>query len=111
MSKRVALMTCMVAMSMYMTYVVITTSLKSNLFTEWSTLAQIPWMTATVKDFYQNLFILCLWVLYKEGRVRGMLWSVCFVFLGSVVTPLYVLKELWALKPGEPLSRILVRRA
>ena len=42
------------AMTLHMIYVVWTTSMASNLFTDWKQLAQVPWLVATVKDFYQT---------------------------------------------------------
>ena len=38
----------------WMCYKVIGTSLESNLFKEWDFLGNIPWMRATLWDFYAN---------------------------------------------------------
>jgi hypothetical protein len=96
----------------YMIYTVITTSLQSNLFAEWSYLGSIPWMRATLIDFYTNIVVLWAWVAYKETSwaVR-LLWLVLFVCLGSITVTLYVLIELFRLKPGEGIERVLLRRA
>lgn len=109
MTLRKFLMVLMLTMSVYMTYLVITTSLKSNLFKEWDYLASIPWMVTTIRDFYQNLLLICIWVFYKEGWVKGGLWSLVFVMLGSIATPIYVFIQLYRLKPGESLEKILLR--
>lgn len=78
-----------------MTWIVIATSLKSNLFTEWDFLASIPWMTATLWDFYANVFVLLCWVIYKETNwLSRILWIVLFSTLGSIGTCLYVLYAL-----------------
>lgn len=110
MDKRNVLMGTLLAMSLYMTYVVVTTSMQHNLFKEWSMLAGIPWMSATLKDFYQNLFIIWLWVLYKENALwKAILWGIAFVTMGSIVTPLYVFLQLRKLKPGDNLGMALQR--
>ena len=107
---RKVLMFLMAAMSVYMTYVVITTSRQSNLFQEWHTLSTIPWMSATIKDFYQNIALLWLWVFYKESSIFvAVLWGIAFVMLGSIATPIYVLIQLWKLKDDEPIERMFAR--
>ena len=39
------------SMSLYMIYVAVATSLESNLFEQWSYLAQIPWMSGQGASF------------------------------------------------------------
>jgi hypothetical protein len=112
MSKRILLMIVMVWMTLFMTYVAVATSLQSNLFTEWSTLSQIPWMTATLKDFYQLIVLIWLWVIYKENSwLKAGIWGILFVCGGSITTSAYVFWQLWKLKPGEPVESILTRKA
>jgi len=89
------------AMILYMAYVAIATSLESNLFAVWGELARLPWMVATLKDFYLNILIIYLWVLYKEeGWPARLLWLVGCVCLGSIATSAYVFLELLRLRPG-----------
>ena len=98
------------SMSLYMIYVAVATSLESNLFEQWSYLAQIPWMTATLKDFYLNIAILYVWVWYKEPHpLPRILWLVFFVCLGAIATCFYVFLQLMKIKPGEPIERVLLR--
>ncbi len=95
----------------YMMYVVISTSLESNLFKEWSYLGSIPWMTATLKDFYTNTVVLFAWVAYKERRYAAKaLWLVLFVCLGSIAVTFYVLLQLFRLKPGQGAEHVLLRQ-
>ena len=96
---------------LYMIYIVVDTSLKSNLFAEWNFLASIPWMRATLWDFYANVMFIYLWVFYKE-RNWGMRarWLVLLVCLGSIATALYVFIQLMKQKQDEPLQNILIRR-
>jgi hypothetical protein len=98
------------ALCAYMVYVVISTSIESNLFQEWSYLGSIPWMTATLKDFYANTVVLFSWVAYKEGSsAQKLLWLVLFVCLGSIAVTFYVLLQLFKLKPGQGVESVLLR--
>ena len=97
---------------LWVTYVVIETSYQSNLFKEWDFLASIPWMRATLWDFYANIFVLLVWVYYKETNIafKG-LWTVLFITLGSIAVTGYVLLQLFRLKPGDGLKNILLKRS
>jgi hypothetical protein len=76
-----------------MLWEIVDTSIESNLFDELPTLVKIPWMEATLYDFYANLIFLFLWVSYKEKRLYNkILWLVLMVALGSVATCIYILK-------------------
>ena len=98
--------------SIAMIYVTIATCLQSNLFEEWNTLGSIPWMRATLWDFYFNITILSAWVLYRETKLwAAVLWILSFVLLGSITTSFYVWVRLMKLKPGQHLQDILLRRA
>jgi hypothetical protein len=100
------------ALSLFMAYVVISTSLGSNLIKEWSFLGSIPWMRATLLDFYTNIIVLYAWVVYKEvDWFSRVLWLLLFVGLGSITVTLYVVIQLMKLKPGEGIEHVLLRRA
>ena len=95
----------------WMCYVVITTSLKSNLFKEWDFLGSIPWMRATLWDFYANAFIIYLWILYKEpSTLLKIVWFFLMFFLGSIASCAYVLIELFRLRPGEGILDLITKR-
>jgi len=99
-------------LSLSMAYIVITTSMESNLIQEWSFLGSIPWMRATLIDFYFNIAVLYAWVLYKEtGWMSRIIWLLLFVGLGSITVTLYVVLQLMKLKPGEGIEQVLLRRA
>jgi len=94
-----------------MGYVVITTSLKSNLFKEWDYLAGIPWMKATIYDFYSNALVLILWVAYKETNwLSKIAWIIALAALGSIATAGYLLLQLFKLKDGEGVKELLVKQ-
>lgn len=107
-----ALIGLFLAIFLWVTYVVIETSYQSNLFTEWSFLSSIPWMRATLWDFYANITVLLVWVYYRERSLAvKALWTVLFITLGSIGVTGYILLQLFGLKPGEGLAQILVKRS
>ena len=98
------------AVWLYMVYVVVSTSLTSNLLKEWDSLAAIPWMRATLWDFYANVLVIFMWVVYKESKIWIMVvWATLFFCLGSIGTVAYVLIQLFRIKKNEPLSVIFIR--
>jgi hypothetical protein len=95
----------------YVGYTVIETSLKSNLFDAWSELASIPWMSATLKDFYALLAPVLLWMFYKERHAAARtIWTILFVCLGSIGTSAYILLQLMAVPADAPLAAVLLRK-
>jgi hypothetical protein len=96
---------------LWMCYIVYSTSSASNLFEQWPVLAAIPWMKATLWDFYANVFFIYLWFLYKERSwPLRILWLILLVCLGSIATAGYILIQLFKLKPGEPLIHVITNR-
>jgi hypothetical protein len=94
----------------YMASTIIATSIERNLFAEWSNLATIPWMTATLKDFYANMVIIALWMFYKENTsFARAAWLVFFVCLGSIATSAYVLVQLFRISAKDPVEKLLLR--
>jgi len=91
----------------WMCYVVITTSLNSNLFSNWDYLGGIPWMRATLWDFYTNVAVIFVWICYKENKLYlKIIWLILLVTLGSIASCAYVLMQLFKLKPGEGLKEL-----
>ena len=89
----------------WMCYVVISTSISSNLFQQWNFLGGIPWMRATLWDFYANVFVIYVWVCYKEKTVAlKVIWLILLVALGSIASCAFVLLQLFRLKPNEGLK-------
>lgn len=96
----------------YIVYTVIDTSLQSNLFKEWDFLASIPWMKATLIDFYINTVVIFAWMAFREKlwSVR-IAWLIPFVLLGSIATTLYVIIQLIKLDKDEPvINAFLIRK-
>lgn len=100
------------AVFIWVTYVVIDTSYQSNLFAEWDYLMAIPWMKATLWDFYANILVLLLWVYYRETNIVAKgIWTILFFTLGSIAVSGYVLLQLFRLKPGQSWETILQKRS
>lgn len=96
------------ALLVWVTYVVISTSFESSLFKEWDFLASIPWMRATLWDFYANIFIITLWMFYKEkSTFLKSIWVILFVCLGSIATCTYVLIKLFSLNAGDGVEELI----
>ncbi len=101
----------LIAVLIFMVYVVVSTSLESNLFREWDYLSSIPWMQATLWDFYANILLIALWVTYKEkNRWKAVAWIISFFFLGSIATIAYVLVQFFTLDCGESIRAVLIKR-
>jgi len=95
----------------WMCYVVVSTSMKSNLFKEWDFLGSIPWMRATLWDFYANVFVIYLWILYKETSVLPkFVWLILMICLGSIASCIYILIKLFRLKPGEGIHELISKQ-
>jgi peptidoglycan biosynthesis protein MviN/MurJ (putative lipid II flippase) len=91
--------------------VVVSTSVQSNLFTSWDFLGSIPWMRATLWDFYTNVIVIYLWLCYKEkSLIAKLLWLVLLVTLGSIASCAYVLIQLFKLKPDEGLKELFSKQ-
>jgi len=91
----------------WMCYQVINTSIHSNLFEQWNFLGSIPWMRATLWDFYANVIVIFFWLCYKEKSIiLKLIWLVMLVALGSIASCAYVLIQLFTLKPGEGLKEL-----
>jgi hypothetical protein len=93
---------------LWMVYIVVSTSLESSLFEQWDFLGGIPWMRATLWDFYANILIIYLFVLYREKSLAiKFLWLILFFSLGSIGSIGYVLIQLFGLKNNDGVEKIL----
>ena len=96
---------------LWMCYVVISTSIESNLFTEWNFLSSIPWMRATLWDFYSNVLCIFLWICWKEKSLSlKILWLILLVCLGSIATIVYILIQLFQLKNEEGMKELFFKQ-
>lgn len=92
----------------FMVTMTIRTSLEIGLAEGWNSFAANPWAMATLYDAYAGFITFFVWVAYKENALwRKVVWLVAILGLGNIAMSLYVLIQLFRLKPEEPASRIL----
>lgn len=108
--RRAVLKASLLCISAAMIAISVYTSLKSDLFAEFGRLVREPWMAATLVDFYLNILLFSLWVMWRERRpARAIAWTVAFVLLGSIATAYYLFRRIQSLREDEPLERLLLR--
>ncbi len=82
---------------------------------DWQGLVRRPdnwWTIATLVDAYYAFLTFYVWVYYKEGRALPRAgWFIAIMLLGNMAMSAYVLRELHRLRPDEPTSNLLLRRA
>jgi hypothetical protein len=96
----------------FMVVMTIRTGLSVSLSAAWPSYAANPWAMATLYDAYFGFITFYVWVVYKE-RSFGVrvLWFLLIMGLGNIAMSLYVLVQLFRLRPDEPAVTILRRRA
>lgn len=100
------------SMAAFMVYLVVRTSLKSDMFNLPTAVLHEPWFQTTLVDFYFLVTILSVWVIYKERNfIQAILWIIAFICLGSIAASLYVFVQLITLKKGEGVEQLLLRKA
>lgn len=106
----------MAAVVLFMAYIIYSTSVQSNLFdliNNWGNSSAenpYPWFSATLYDFYCNVFIIYCWILYKETAWWSkILWLIILVCLGSPASAIYVLIQIYKLKPGQGIEQVLLK--
>ncbi len=110
--KKAALIVFFLIMLVVMSYQIVSTSLKSNLFdlmANWGTegIDPYPWFRATLWDFYANFVVIALLVWHKESnKFVAILWIPFLAAMGSPGTALYLLIQAFKLKKGEGLKEL-----
>lgn len=95
----------------YMIYITISTSLESSLVEEWDFLASIPWMNATLIDFYANVVVLLVMVWYRERTILAkILWTLFFLTLGSMASCIYLLVTLFKMNKDDSLDKLFQKK-
>lgn len=74
-----------------------------------------PWMTATLVDFYIIIFVLVVWLIYKQSSwLAAVIWIILLVCLGSITTCTYITIQLFKLSAEEsahdPMYHLLLRQ-
>jgi hypothetical protein len=94
----------------WMMALTVRTSLQVSLWSAWDSFAANPWAVATLYDAYFGFFTFWLWVAYREKSIiMKILWLVLIFSLGNIAMSLYVLIQLFRLRPDEPVEALLRR--
>ena len=95
---------------LWMTVLTVRTSLAVSLWDAWDSFAANPWAVATLYDAYFGFITFFVWVAYKERtHLSRLLWLVLILALGNIAMSLYVLIQLFRLKPDQPAEALLWR--
>ena len=98
------------AIFLWMTALTIHTSLTVSLWSAWDSFAANPWAVATLYDAYFGFITFWVWVAYKEDTLWSrLLWLVLILALGNIAMSLYVLIQLFRLRPNESVGELLRR--
>lgn len=90
----------------------ITAGMDRGLFEAGAELWPHLWFKTTLLDAYLGFLIFYLWVFYKERRTTlRILWFILIMGLGNMAAAVYVLLQLYRMKPGESIEALLTRRA
>lgn len=86
-------------------------SLAMNILDSFPLFSANPWAVATLYDAYCGFLTFYIWVAYKERQTWArVVWFLLIMGLGNIAMSIYALKELFKLKPGEPVWSVLQRR-
>jgi len=107
---KLALKLLFAAIFLWMTVLTIRTSLSMSLWSAWDSFAANPWAVATLYDAYFGFITFWVWVAYKESAWWArLLWLVLILGLGNIAMSLYVLIQLFRLKPEQSVEALLRR--
>lgn len=94
----------------WMVVLTVRTSIEVPLWTAWNAFAGNPWAVATLYDAYFGFITFWIWVAYKERTLWArVLWLVLILCLGNIAMSLYMLIQLFRLKPDQPLEALFQR--
>jgi hypothetical protein len=107
---KTALKLLFAAIFLWMTILTIHTSLAVSLWSAWDSFAANPWAVATLYDACFGFITFWIWVAYKENTWWSrLLWLVLILGLGNIAMSLYVLIQLFRLKPDQSVEALLWR--
>lgn len=100
------------AIFIWMIILTIRTSLAVSLWSAWGSFGDSPWAVATLYDAYFGFITFWIWVAYKEKTLwPRLLWLILILGLGNIAMSLYVLIQLFRLKPEQSAEALFLREA
>jgi hypothetical protein len=95
-----------------MVVMTVRTSMQVSLWSAWSSLAASPWSVATLYDAYFGFITFFCWLAWRERSLGIKIsWFVLIMVLGNIAMSLYVLIQLFRLRPEESASALFARKA
>ena len=108
---RTFLTTVCLAVLAVMLYVTVSASLQQDVLTATRSLWPDLWFRATLADAYCGFLFFWLWVAWREqSAAKGAFWFVLIMALGNFAMAGYLLLQLRALRPGDGIEALLLRR-
>ena len=97
---------------LFMVVMTVRTSLQVSLWNALPSFAASPWAMATLYDAYFGFLTFFCWLAWRE-RSLGLkiLWFVLIMAGGNIAMSLYVLLQLFGLKPKESVSALFRQKA
>jgi Protein of unknown function (DUF1475) len=97
---------------LFMVVMTVRTSLQVSLWSALPSFAASPWAMATLYDAYFGFLTFFCWLAWRE-RSPGVkvLWFVLIMAGGNIAMSLYVLLQLFGLKPKESVSALFRQKA
>jgi hypothetical protein len=107
---KIALKFLFAAIFVWMTVLTVRTSMVVSLWSARDSFARNPWAVATLYDAYFGFITFWVWVAYKEKTLWSrLLWLILILGLGNIAMSMYVLIQLFRLKPDQPAEAFLQR--
>jgi len=95
---------------LFMVYMTVRTSLAVPLWR--ASFSGNPWAWATLYDAYFGFVTFYCWVAWRERSLLGKIaWFVLIVLLGNIAMSLYVLIQLFSLRPEDSVSALFTQKA
>ena len=92
--------------------VTVTASMDRGVFEAGAALWPDPWFRATLADAYFGFLAVYVWIAYKEpGWGARLTWFALLMALGNIAIAAYMLLQLFRLRPGDSMEKLLLRRA
>lgn len=108
--RRLLIAFCLLVLAL-MTWATVAASLDRSVVAAGRDLWSDLWFRATLADTYCAFLTFYLWVAYKQPRWPARIgWLVAILLLGNFAMAAFLLRELFRLPAGAPLSDLLLRR-
>jgi biotin transporter BioY len=95
----------------FMVAMTIRTSLQQSLWDARPAFMSSPWSMATLYDAYCGFITFFCWLAWRERSIAMKIaWFALIMMLGNIAMSLYVLLQLFQLKPDEGVSRLFQQK-